>query len=60
MPTDLRRTVLGTVVFPIALAVSARVSGQAPAVRWRTDWESARVEARRAGKPLLVVFRCER
>ena len=30
---------------------------QETAVRWRTDWEAARAEARQAGKPLFVVFR---
>jgi hypothetical protein len=27
---------------------------------WRTDYDKARAEARQSGKPLLVVFRCER
>ena len=27
---------------------------------WRADYTAARAEAKRAGKPLLVVFRCER
>lgn len=26
---------------------------------WHNSWESARAEARRTGKPLFVVFRCE-
>jgi hypothetical protein len=26
---------------------------------WLTDYETARVIARRSGKPLFVVFRCE-
>ncbi len=26
---------------------------------WHTDYASARAEARRSGKPLMVVFRCE-
>ena len=26
---------------------------------WRTDYRLAREEARKAGKPLMVVFRCE-
>lgn len=26
---------------------------------WQSSWESARAEARRSGKPLFVVFRCE-
>jgi hypothetical protein len=31
----------------------------ADAPRWLTDYEQARKEARAAGKPILVVFRCE-
>jgi hypothetical protein len=31
-----------------------------PTVRWHTDYETARTEANRSGKPLFVVFRCER
>ena len=27
--------------------------------RWLTDYEQARKEARAAGKPIFVVFRCE-
>jgi hypothetical protein len=27
---------------------------------WRGDYAAAKAEARKAGKPLLVVFRCER
>ena len=26
---------------------------------WHTSWDAARAEARQAGKPLFVVFRCE-
>lgn len=26
---------------------------------WQSSWESARAEARKSGKPLFVVFRCE-
>ncbi|MCI0683597.1 MAG: thioredoxin family protein [Gemmataceae bacterium] len=26
---------------------------------WQSSWETARAEARRSGKPLFVVFRCE-
>lgn len=29
-------------------------------IRWRTDYTAARREAIAAGKPLFVVFRCER
>lgn len=27
---------------------------------WHSSYESARTEARKSGKPLMVVFRCER
>jgi hypothetical protein len=26
---------------------------------WHTDYAAARAEAKRSGKPLMVVFRCE-
>ena len=26
---------------------------------WRTDYAAAKTEAKRTGKPMLVVFRCE-
>ena len=26
---------------------------------WHASWEAARAEAKRSGKPLMVVFRCE-
>jgi hypothetical protein len=35
-------------------------SQQAVEVNWRTDYASARTEANAAGKPLFVIFRCER
>jgi len=59
MPTDFRKGALAALALTIVLAASA-VPAKGPSVRWRTDWESARHEARRSGKPLLVVFRCER
>lgn len=44
-----------------ACALLALAHGQepAPAIAWRRDLEVARVEARAAGKPLFLVFRCE-
>jgi hypothetical protein len=35
------------------------VSALARARGWRLDFESARAEARRANKPMFLVFRCE-
>ncbi len=34
------------------------VAAEENALRWRSDWEEARKEARSSGKPLFVVFRC--
>jgi hypothetical protein len=43
------------------LVAGATVPQQAPrSVHWRTDWESARLEAQQNKKLLFVVFRCER
>lgn len=43
-----------------ALAAGLAAPRQDATVRWRTDWDAARKEARLSGKPLFVVFRCER
>ena len=45
------------------LALAAAMSQPAPdatTINWRTDYEQARREAKQTGKPLFVVFRCER
>jgi hypothetical protein len=31
----------------------------APRYGWHNSWESARAEAKKTGKPIFVVFRCE-
>lgn len=38
------------------------VTAQPPAKRgtWHSNYETARVAARQSGKPMMVVFRCER
>jgi hypothetical protein len=46
----------------VALIVAAPAFAQrkAPAATgWHTDYAAARAEAKRSGKPLFVVFRCE-
>ena len=54
------------VVLPLLLMSGAMcpTSSQAPVansdLEWRRDITQARAEARRRGKPLFVVFRCER
>ena len=53
---------------PLFLGLTAATSPPPPAVssretaaiNWRTDYETARREAQQSGKPLFVVFRCER
>jgi len=41
----------------LALFVGVRVMAQSEVVHWRGDFEQARGEAKRTGKPLFVVFR---
>ena len=44
-------------------ALAARVPAPVPQSRevaWQTDYSSAQEAARQSGKPLFVVFRCER
>jgi hypothetical protein len=46
----------------VSLLVAAPVfaqRGYPNATGWHTDYAAARAEARRTGKPLFVVFRCE-
>ena len=48
----------------LALAVPAlegqgKKKGAARTAHWHTSYESGREEARRTGKPLMVIFRCE-
>ncbi len=44
-------------MLPTILLLSALPGADTP--RWLTDYEQARKEARAAGKPIFVVFRCE-
>jgi len=41
------------------VAAQTTTSKLARAKGWYLDYEAGREEARRTGKPLLVVFRCE-
>jgi len=46
----------------IALTGTAGASPPKPdpaKLGWHTDYATAKAEARRAGKPILLVFRCE-
>ncbi len=44
----------------LLIAASSIVFFQGDALEWRRDLDSARAAARASGRPLLVVFRCER
>jgi hypothetical protein len=43
----------------LTLAHGQDAPAPAPPIAWRRDLEGARAEARAAGKPLFLVFRCE-
>lgn len=49
-----------TVVSLVAVASAPARAEDPPAIAWRTDLAAAREEARAAGKPLFLYFRCER
>jgi hypothetical protein len=34
-------------------------AGEVPAVKWHTDLQTARRQAKKLDRPLFVVFRCE-
>ena len=47
-----------------ALLVVAGTSGAAPKIEpakfgWHSDFAAAKAEAKRTGKPIMLVFRCE-
>lgn len=44
----------------LALAPLRPASGDGEEFPWLTDLAMARAEARESGRPMLVVFRCER
>ncbi len=43
----------------VLLCLPMLVAAGEPAVRWHTDLDTARKEARKLDRPLFVVFRCE-
>ena len=46
----------------VSLLIAAPAFAQksnSKATGWHTDYAAARAEAKRSGKPLFVVFRCE-
>lgn len=46
------------VFVPVFTAGRAQVPASASTIVWRTDWNAAREEAGRSGKPLFVLLRC--
>lgn len=53
----------GAVGLSLAVLADVGVKGQAAAEKetvWLSDYTAARMLARQSGKPLFVVFRCER
>lgn len=56
MPRMVIPALLGSLIL-LLLPVDMRA---ADSDLWRTDYELALLEARQSGKPLFVVFRCER
>ena len=51
---------LGTVCFLTPGSFPAQPAREARPGAWYGNYEAARAAARQSGKPLLVVFRCER
>ena len=49
----------GFCVLLLATAAPAQTGKAATKFGWHTDYEAARAEARRTGKPIFLVFRCE-
>ena len=56
----MRRAALPLLVVPAVVALTRARAEDPPAIAWRTDLAAAREEARAAGKPLFLYFRCER
>jgi hypothetical protein len=54
------RLLAGFSVLLLATAAAPAQTGKAAAkFGWHTDYDAAKAEARRTGKPIFLVFRCE-
>ena len=54
------RLLVGLAALALSGAAAPAQTGKAAAkFGWHTDYDAARAEARRAGKPIFLVFRCE-
>ncbi len=55
----MHRVLVLSALLTLAGPASARPRLDAARYGWQTDYAAARAEARRTGKPILLVFRCE-
>ena len=56
----MQHTLAGFAILVLTGAAEAAPPKPDPAkFGWHTDYAAARAEARRTGKPILLVFRCE-
>jgi hypothetical protein len=44
---------------PLTAEAAASVAPDPTKFGWHTDYATARAEARKTGKPIMLVFRCE-
>ena len=53
------RLLAGLLILPLAAVAPAQTGKAAAKFGWHTDYDAAKAEARRTGKPIFLVFRCE-
>lgn len=54
------RLLVGSLALILSAAAAPAQTGKAAAKHgWLTDYDAAKAEARRTGKPIFLVFRCE-
>ena len=57
----MHRTFAGVAVLILAGVADAQTPRKADPAKygWHTDYDAAKAEAKRTGKPIFLVFRCE-
>jgi hypothetical protein len=57
----MHRSLAGLALLCVPLTTSPAAAQKVPAAQfgWHTDYAAARAEARKTGKPIMLVFRCE-
>jgi hypothetical protein len=50
---------LALLLFPAAADAQPRPRPDPAKFGWHTDYDAAKAEAKRTGKPIFLVFRCE-